>query len=280
MKISTSTSVLYQYNLLDAIKIVKRTGYEGVDLWGGRPHVYRSDYSEKDLRELKEIIDGQGLSISSFMPAFCRYPYSLSNPNPVVINDSIEYMQECITNAAVLGAKVVLVVPDLSLKNHERAVSFSRFVESLESIAQFASKFPKIRLGIEILHTDETDLVNSADDVIKITNQLDFTNIGVVLDTGTLNLSKEPIREIFSKIGGKILNIHINDNLGGDKQENLIPGEGTYNFQDLIRVLKDVGYEGFLTVELSKDYADRAETALRTAAERLNNWLDNPGVGF
>jgi sugar phosphate isomerase/epimerase len=45
MKLGTATSVLYQYTLQDAIPLIARAGYEGVDIWGGRPHAYRRDLS-------------------------------------------------------------------------------------------------------------------------------------------------------------------------------------------------------------------------------------------
>ncbi len=276
MKLSTATSVLYQYEIHDAIRLIKQVGFEGVDLWGGRPHIYRKDHSNKELRELQKFIVNQKLAVSSLMPAFYRYPHSLSNPNPIVRNDSINYMQECVESAAILGSQIVLVVPDLSLKNQSREDTLFRFIESLDIVARFTSKFPKIKLGIEILYADETNFLNSADDALNIINQLDYSNIGVVLDTGTLNLSREPIRKIFSNFGEKILQIHINDNNGNYRQQNLIPGEGTYDFPYLIRCLKDVGYAGFLSVELSKEYANEAETALAMTVERLNNWINNP----
>ena len=81
MRISTATSVLYQYAIQDAIELVARIGFDGVDIWGGRPHVYRQDLSEPELVNLRRLIEDRGLTVVSFMPAFYRYPHSLSNPS-------------------------------------------------------------------------------------------------------------------------------------------------------------------------------------------------------
>ena len=273
MKISTATSVLYLYAIKDAVSVVARTGYDGVDIWGGRPHVYRQDLSVAELKELRQLIEEHGLIVSSFMPAFYRYPHSLSNPNPKIREDSIGYMCQCIDNAAILGAKVVLVVPDLSIYGQTREESLQRMIDSLGVVAQYASRY-YLTLGVEILYYDETDFVNSADDALYIIDQVGYENIGVVLDTGTLNLSKEPPGEILAKLGDLMLQVHVNDNHGGAHQQNLIPGEGTYDFNGLVQTLKKHNFQGFLSAELSKEYAADPEPALKTTADRLRAWME------
>jgi len=273
MKLGTATSVLYLYSLRDAIPLIAQTGFDGVDIWGGRPHVYRQDYSPSELKELCQIIADHGLSVSSFMPAFYRYPHSLSNPNPKVRQDSIEYMRQCIDNAVALEARVVLVVPDLSLVGQARCDSRRRLVESIDVCAQYAAQY-ELKLGIEVLHFDETDLVNTSDDAIGIIRELGHANLGVVLDTGTMNLSKEEPEVAISKLDCLLLQVHVNDNHGGHKQQNLIPGEGTYDFKKLIGVLKEKKFNGFLSAELSKEYSENPAPALRTTVERLRAWME------
>lgn len=272
MKLATATSVLFFYSIQDAVRMVAELGYDGIDIWGGRPHVYRQDFSPAELNDLRRLIEGCSLQVSSFMPAFYRYPHSLSNPNPRVRQDSIDYMRQCVDNAALLGSKIVLVVPDLTLKGHDRAESLQRFIDSIGEVAQYASQYD-LKLGIEVLYDDETDLVNSAGDALAIIRQLGNDNLGVVLDSGTLNLSKEPLADIFETLNGLVLQVHVSDNAGVKVQQNLIPGEGNYDFPALFKDLKKVGYAGFISAELSKHYADDPAPALRTTAERLRSWM-------
>jgi protein FrlC len=272
MKLGTATSVLYLYAIQDAIPIIAEAGYDGVDIWGGRPHVYRRDLSNEELAKLRRSIAEHGLSVSSFMPAFYRYPHSLSNPNPQVRLDSIDYMRHCIDNAALLEAKIVLVVPDHTLFGHSREDALKRFIESIGAVAQYAAQYD-LKLGIEVLYYDETDLVNSAADALHIIQELGHNNLGVVLDSGTLNLSKESPRAIMDTLGDLMLQVHVSDNQGGAKQQNLIPGEGTYDFAGLLSVLKAYGYSGFVSAELSREYSDNPAPALRTTAQRLRAWM-------
>jgi protein FrlC len=271
MKLGTATSVLYRYAIQDAIPIVAQTGYDGIDIWGGRPHVYRQDLSPAELRQLRQSIAEHGLSVSSFMPAFYRYPHSLSNPNPRVRRDSIDYMRQCTDNAATLGAGIVLVVPDFSLFGQPREESRKRMTESVDEVARYAAQYD-LKLGIEILYEDETDLVTTSDDALAMIRELGYNNLGVVLDTGALNLCAESAQEIVTRLGELLLQVHVNDNQG-EKQQNLIPGDGTYDFPALIRVLRQHGYSGFLSAELSREYSDDPAPPLRTTAERMRAWM-------
>ena len=274
MKLGTSTSVLFFYEIMDAVRIVGGLGYDGIDFWGGRPHIYRTDYSPQELQELRKLVDDHGLEVPSLMPAFYRYPHSLSSPNHAVRTDSIEYMRQCVDNAAILGAALVLVIPDHSLYNHSSEDSFDRFMESIDEVAQYTRQHEGLMLGLEILWKDETDYFFRAEDALAVIDQLQHPNLGVVLDTGTLNLSKDSVEEVFDKLEGKILQVHFNDNDGIKEQQNLIPGDGTFDFESLICHLKRIGFSGYLSAELSKGYAQEAEQALRTTAGRLRTWMD------
>lgn len=273
MKLGTATSVLHYYAIQDAVAVVAEAGYDGVDIWGGRPHVYRHDWSTQELNALREQMASLGLVASSFMPAFYRYPHSLSSPNANVRRDSIEYMRICVDNAAILGAKVVLVVPDHSLYGQTPEASRKRLTESVGEVVEYAKQYD-LKLGLEILYFDETDLITSTDEALGIITELSSPeNLGVVLDSGTLHLSKEPVREVLAKLKDRFLQIHVSDH-HGQKQQNLIPGEGTYDFAELMRVLVEHNYTGFISAELSREYADEPLPALRTTAERLRGWIE------
>jgi sugar phosphate isomerase/epimerase len=143
--------------------------------------------------------------------------------------------------------------------------------ESVDEVARYAAQYD-LKLGIEILYEDETDLVTTSDDALAMIHELGYNNLGVVLDTGALNLCAESAQEIVTRLGELLLQVHVNDN-HGEKQQNLIPGEGTYDFPALIQVLRQHGYSGFLSAELSREYSDDPAPPLRTTAERMRAWM-------
>ena len=47
MKFSQSSFVYLNYPLQEAIRRLHQYGYQGVEIWGGRPHAYRHDLDDE-----------------------------------------------------------------------------------------------------------------------------------------------------------------------------------------------------------------------------------------
>ncbi len=273
MRLGLASSVFVNYSVRDAIVQAAELGYDGIDIWGGRPHVYGEDLTRQELIALKHLTRELGLSVPSLMPAFFRYPYSLSNPNPIVRRDSIRYSCQCVENAEILEARTVLVIPGRTLHGQSHADGWNRMLESIAEIAKCAEQHG-INLGIEPGNRMVTDLVNTSRDALEIIKTLGSKNIGVVLDTGHLNLTQEPLEEAIAGLGSALLQIHLNDN-DGQRQQNLVPGDGSFDFALLVQLLGETGFTGFLSVELAWDFASDPIPALRESAERMQRYLSS-----
>lgn len=271
IKLGIASSVFLNYSIHDTIVRVADLGYDGIDVWGGRPHVYRCDYSRVELNDLKQLILERHLVVPSFMPAFFRYPFSLSNPNEIVRRDSVDYSCQCVENAAALGADTVLVIPGKTMNGQSRTDAWKRLLESIERIASCAGEH-KIKLGIEPANAMVTDLVNTSADALEIINTLGKENLGVVLDTGHLNLTREPLEQAIKLLGSSLIQIHLNDN-DGRHQQNLIPGDGTFDFEALANTLAETRFTGFLSVELAWDYTSNPIPAVEESAKRSRAFL-------
>lgn len=267
MKLGIATSVFVNYTMQDTILHVAKAGYDGIDIWGGRPHVYRRDYTQAELNLLRQLLEGNNLIVASLMPAFFRYPHSLSSPNEIVRQDSLDYMRQCMDNAVILGAKILLVVPGRSLYGQGVEDAHKRMIDSIDTICQYATQYD-IRLGIEPANRTVSDLVNTSSDALNIINELGYGNLGVVLDTGHLNLIGESPEEAVKNLGNLLLQFHVNDN-DGHRQQNLIPGEGTFDFEGLIHLLYATDFDGFLSAELAWDYTPNPAPAVQEAAKRI-----------
>jgi sugar phosphate isomerase/epimerase len=116
-----------------------------------------------------------------------------------------------------------------------------------------------------------TDLVNTAQDAMQIVSELGYANLGVVLDSGHVNLSPETPKEAIQILGSRLFQVHINDN-DGKRQQNLIPGFGTINFKEWITLLRKAGYTGYLSAELAWDYSLDPISAVKESIDRLNRY--------
>lgn len=271
MKLAISTFVYLNYPLDEAIRHSAAAGYEGVDIWGGRPHAYRRDLSETEIRSLNHLLASLNLAVASFIPAQFRYPTCLCSNNEAIRRDSVAYIQESIETAAELGAPVVSVCPGHSLHGQGTNDAWGRLSESLAAICESAMQYG-MRIAIEPADRYETDLIQTTADARRMIAEIGQTNLGVVLDTGHAHVVGEPIAEAVRALGDRLFHVHVDDN-NGVRDQHLIPGEGSFDLASCIAVLQDAGYEGFLSVELSWDYTIDPVPAANTSVQRLRQIL-------
>jgi fructoselysine 3-epimerase len=267
MKFSVASSVFVNYAIEDTVRLIAEAGYQGVDIWGGRPHVYRRDLNPQRLEALSNLVERLGLSVPSFMPAFFRYPHSLSNPNPVIRKDSLDYMRMCIENAAVLKARAILIVPGRSLHGQTHEDAWGRLVESTRTVCEMARPYGLTPV-VEPVNRWVSDLVNTAADADRLIQQADCDNLGITLDTGHVHLSEERFPDAVRIAGGRLYQIHVNDN-DGQSQQNLVLGEGTFDFDAFKAILSDLDYQGFLTNELGWEYTLDPDQAVKVAMAQM-----------
>lgn len=273
MRTSLSTFVFINYNLEEAVEHAATAGYDAIDIWGGRPHAYRTDLREHDIRQLRTLLDNFGLEIASFIPAQFHYPTTLCHPRKSIRMDSIQYMTLCVETAARLGAPIMSVGAGRSLHDQSEDEGWDLLAESLFRICEFASNYEML-IAIEPADTFESNLINTTIQAMDMIDQLGCDNLGVLFDTGHAFVVGEDTPTAIENLGDRLLHLHLSDN-DGKRDQHLIPGKGEYDFQALIRALRLALYDGFLTAELGWDYTLDPDPAAVEAQDYLANLIEN-----
>lgn len=270
MKISLSSFLFVNYTLEDAIRLTAGAGYDGIDIWGGRPHAYRNDRGEDDCRAIRVLLERYELQLASFIPAQFRYPTSLCSPIPAIREDSIFYIQDSIKTAQAIGGDLVSVCPGHTLYGQGTANGWEILKNSLVRLSKFAAE-RKMRLALEPADRYETDLVNTVGDAARLLNEIDCSNLGILLDCGHVRVTNEPMDEAFRAAGDRLFHVHVDDN-NGLRDQHLVPGEGIVDFSELYALLRQSAYCGFLCAELGWDYTTDPLPAACLTAERLRGF--------
>jgi fructoselysine 3-epimerase len=270
VKLSISSFVYLNYPLDETIRRVAAAGYDGIDIWGGRPHAYRRDLSAEASASLRRLLDEQGLAVASFIPAQFRYPTSLCSPIDIIRSDSIDYICDSIATAAGLGAPVVSVCPGHSLFGQTQDDAWSRLADSLRKIASRAGDYG-IRIALEPADRYETDLVHTTAGALRLLGEVGRSEVGVVLDNGHCEVVGERADEAVANLGDKLYHVHLDDN-DGRRDQHLIPGEGSCDIPSFMRALKRIDYSGYVTAELSFDYTLDPDEASRLTLERMRGY--------
>ncbi|NLW71269.1 MAG: sugar phosphate isomerase/epimerase [Chloroflexi bacterium] len=272
MSLSLSSFIYLNFSLEEAIKRIAALGFNGIDIWGGRPHAYRNDLNLTEIANIRQTAKEFGLGLASFIPAQFRYPTSLCSQNEVIRKDSVAYIKDSIQTAARLGCPVVSVCPGHSLFGQTVNAAMDCLRESLDELCLYATSLA-VRIAIEPADRFETDLVNTIPDALQIIDQLGHDNLGVVLDCGHSYVVGESAVEAVSISQDRLFHVHVNDN-NGLRDQHLVPGEGTFNFIPFLDALKKHNYQGYLCVELSWDVTldpdIAAAKALKYFEKRIN----------
>ena len=141
---------------------------------------------------------------------------------------------------------------------------------SMLSLA-FAKEYD-IRIAIETADKYETDLMNTTSQAVDMIDQLGHDNLGVLVDSGHLFVVGESSGDAIRELGKHLFHVHVDDN-NGIRDQHLIPGDGKFDFGELLNSLQQVGYTGFLSAELSWDYTLDPDAAAKATATRLRQLL-------
>ena len=273
MRTSLSSFVYINYSLEEALEHTATAGFDAIDIWGGRPHAYRSDLREHDIRQLRSLLDDFGLEIASFIPAQFQYPTNLCHPRKSIRLDSVQYMTLCVETAARLGAPIISVGAGHTINEQSLDEGWDLLADSLFRICEFASNY-EVLIAVEPADPFETDLINTTIQAMDMIDQLDCDNLGVLFDTGHAFVVGEDTPAAIENLGDKLLHLHLSDN-DGKHDQHLIPGKGEYDFQALIRALRLALYDGFLTAEPGWDYTLDPDPAAVEAQDFLVNLIEN-----
>ncbi len=121
-----------------------------------------------------------------------------------------------------------------------------------------------LRLLIEPAHRFESNLILTIDDGLAAVEELDDPAFGILLDVGHCHVNGESVDQALRKAARHYLHIHLDDN-DGTTDAHLIPGEGSLDLSVLPSALRDIGYTGFISVELGASYIMHPEAACRRA---------------
>ena len=105
--------------------------------------------------------------------------------------------------------------------------------------------------GITICLENLTNDLDHSGPLLELIDRVGSDHLGVCLDTGHLNLRPgESQYDFIRNCGSRLKALHIADNEGQTDQHMMPYGRGRVNWKDVIRGLKEVGYEGLFNLEI------------------------------
>jgi inosose dehydratase len=255
-------------SISEAIKNMSDLGLDGIEFTPRKDELSKFGFTRESFRDLltekKLSVTGNYFRGDFYDPE--KHDEILSN-----FNNTLE-------NLKFYGAKNVIIEPPgrggwVDQNYASGGGNESEIPDKIKAMAPFLSKLGKIAndSGIEIgLHPHLNTIVENPAEIDMFMELTDPNYVGIVPDTGHIQLGGGNPVEIIRKYSSRVCYFHLKDVTGTFERPNFGPnirelGNGEVDFQEVMKVLKEIEYKGWINVE--QDYT--VMTPLESATESM-----------
>jgi D-psicose/D-tagatose/L-ribulose 3-epimerase len=240
MKFGANTfiwSAQYDATVRAMLPTIKEKGFDGVEVPLFRP-------SEFPAAQIRRDMEANGLSCN--VCSVLVQGLSLIEQDASVRRQTQQHLRNSILAASEAGASVIagpLYCPVGYLPGRRRTSDeWNWAVEGYQSVADVLAQC-NLTLAIEPLNRFETFFLNTAADAAALCDQVGHPNIGILFDTFHANIEEKDIAQGYRTVGRHLKHVHTCENDRG------IPGSGHVEWAAVFQALKDLNYDGWLTIE-------------------------------
>lgn len=192
---------------------------------------------------------------------------TLDSDEPSRINPMTHHLEDGIAHAASLGATFSYFVPGPLVDEN----TLQRHAQSYEKLAELGADHG-MKIGIEHFPGTALPTVKATLDFIR---DIGHPNLYLLFDLGHAQISKEDPADVLPLAGDRLGYVHLDDN-DGERDLHLPLTEGIQTEASLAQfftVLKDVGYDGALSLEMMPKLPDPLD-AIRRGKALVEQFVD------
>lgn len=222
------------------MKWVKESGFDGVEL-------IISDPNRIDIEKVKHSIDEVGLEVSTISTG------QAVGLEKIAMTSAAEYIREAARQRLMddINFSEQLGKPNVTIglirgRGGEMSLAEERelLIRELYVVGEYAEK-KGIVLNLEPINRYEVKLLNSSLSAYELLEGMgNPKNIGILYDTFHSNIEDDDMLATIRRIGNKISHVHLADS------NRQLPGEGHIDFKSILKTLTEIGYDGYVSLEV------------------------------
>lgn len=252
-------AVAFKGDLETNLARVASLGYDGAELAIRDPKAI-------DVDALARLLQTYGLEVPAIGTgqAWGEEGLSFTDPDADVRRAAVERVKSHVPVAARFGAVIIIgllrgiVRPGVS---HEQAWAW--MADALGECAE-AALDAGVKIAVEPINRYETTLVNTAGDGLALLGQVGMPNLGLLLDTFHMNIEEPDIHRSIRAAAPRLFHFHVADS------NRWYPGAGHLDFPSIVATLRQVGYDGYVSVEAMP--MPDAETCAVESIKAMRSW--------
>ena len=222
---------------LPLLPAIKAAGFDGVEV----PLFEPSRFAAADIR--------RGLADNGLECTICSIltgGLNMISDDAAVREKTRLHMQDCAKAAAEVGAKIMAgpLYSPVGLMTGRRRTDdeWKRAVDCYQAIGSTLGEYG-VTIAIEPLNRFETYFLNTAADAVALCDEIGHPNVGILFDTFHANIEEKDVADAYRVVGRHLKHVHTCENDRG------IPGTGHVDWPGVFQALRDVNYDGWLTIE-------------------------------
>jgi sugar phosphate isomerase/epimerase len=249
MKFAICNEIFEGWKLEDTCAHAARLGYDAVEIAPFTISPYVTEVGRDERRSIRETAARHQIAISGIHWVLAHTEgLHLTHLDQSVRERTSDYLSALVEFCADLGGQFMIVGSP-----KQRQIGEGVAPEQAWAWAAAAFREPvqraearKVTICFEPLAPTETNFINTAAEAIAFVRQLESPRFKIILDVKAMSSEAKPIPQIIRESWPHFAYFHANDkNLKG-------PGFGDVDFRPIAAALKEVGYEGFVSVEVFK----------------------------
>lgn len=265
MKFGICNETFKDWKLDDIFAYCARIGYDAVEVAPFTLAKYVTDISAAERARIKEAAAKAGIAISGIHWVLVQAEgMHLTSPDVATRERTARYFCDLADFCADIGGKVI-VVGSPKQRSLEPGVSHEQGWAWAADVFRPAVKRAEERgvvICLEPLPAEDTNFINTAAEAVRFVQPFASPAFKVILDVRAMSHEALPVPEIIRASRGHFAYVHANDkNLKG-------PGFGDVDFKPIAAALREVGYDGTVSVEVFK-YDEGAEVIATKSLEYL-----------
>ena len=251
----------------DAIRRIAGCGFKAIELIAWNPDFLNNYWTKAKIADIRNELKSSGISLSQFV----HTPQGLSSPDAAKRAAGIEDWKKAVAIGTELGAPIVNMVaahpfamrdgvefPRITTKplvqkyatrDVPRGVdwdqNFKDYVDALRQCAELSDK-AGVRMSVE---PHPGRYLANHDGALRLLEHVNHPAMGINFDPShTFPMGDYPNISVY-RLGKNIIHIHCSDN-DGVTNVHWRPGMGKIDWLAMFQALKDVGYDGTVSIEL------------------------------
>jgi myo-inositol catabolism protein IolH len=269
MRISTETGILGALPLAKALQVVQRCGYQYVEL--SHPGFKAGEATPEEVANLQSALQAAGVQLAAVLALF-----SVASSDETQRKSAVAGWKHAISVARALGCN--LMTSEMGggspsdPEGGKRA--FRKTVEELWPVLEEN----RVTIAFEC---HPGDFLEESNPTIDLLREINCPYVKYLYCTPHTFILGDDIVQMVEYAGPLLAHVHIADSHRPQRiiaatppkpHEHVMPGWGEVDFPALIRTLRRIGYQGFLSF-CAFSHADAPEPALVQTREKLENWL-------